>query len=153
MADREHGGLTRSPAASAVSRATSLEAPAELRYTLPGRPTTWKRARSKGAQRWTDHGMRRAQHAHGCLARTLVARMRTWPLDAHYALEVVAYCDPTQRGDADNYAKLVADALQGIAYVNDRRLVDVRGRREIDRANPRTEVVVRVVLGKERSGG
>ncbi|UJR81471.1 RusA family crossover junction endodeoxyribonuclease [Sandaracinus amylolyticus] len=117
----------------------------ELRYTLPGRPVTWKRARSKGSQRWTDPAMRAAQHAHALLVQSLVARMRTWPLEAHYTLEVVAYCAPVQRGDADNYAKLVADALQGVAYTNDRRLVDVRGRREIDAASPRTEVVLRVV--------
>jgi Holliday junction resolvase RusA-like endonuclease len=114
----------------------------ELRYTLEGRPTSWKRTNTWQGRRITGRDMKRAQDAHRWAATA--ARPKAWALDAEMALEVSAYM-PNARSapDADNVLKLVADALQGIAYANDRQLVRVVCERHIDRENPRTEVVVR----------
>lgn len=115
----------------------------ELRYTVSGPPVPWQRARSNGKQRWTAPKMRHAKIAHQLTA--IANRPRGWPLDARYELEVTAFCLPIQRGDADNYGKLVSDALQGALYTNDRRVTRCDSRREIDRDRPRTEVVVRIL--------
>jgi Holliday junction resolvase RusA-like endonuclease len=126
--------------------------PAELRYTLLGPPVPWQRAKTtRAGRRYTDPRMQHAQHAHRWLA--IAAKQRAvragveWDCEdreARYELEVVAFCLPSQRGDADNYAKLVADAAQGgVLYPNDRQVTEVIGRRRIDRGKPRTEVRIR----------
>lgn len=47
-----------------------------------------------------------------------------------------------RRGDLDNRAKVVLDALQGIAYANDSQIVELHMFRHDDRDNPRVEVTV-----------
>jgi Holliday junction resolvase RusA-like endonuclease len=42
--------------------------------------------------------------------------------------------------DLDNLAKLVQDALNGIAYVDDSQIVELTATKGIDRDRPRTEV-------------
>jgi Holliday junction resolvase RusA-like endonuclease len=45
-------------------------------------------------------------------------------------------------GDLDNRAKVVLDALQGVAYVNDSQIVELHMYRADDKNDPRVEVVV-----------
>jgi Holliday junction resolvase RusA-like endonuclease len=122
---------------------------AELRYTLAGPPVPWQRARSnpRTGARYTCPRMRAAMDAHRWTCVAALGRMPgQWsPTDATavYALHVTAWCTPRQRGDVDNLSKLVADALQGIAYVNDRQIARVDARREVDGVHPRTVVVLR----------
>lgn len=47
-----------------------------------------------------------------------------------------------RRADADGCVKVLLDALQGRAYVNDARVRDLHIRIRDDRKNPRAEVVV-----------
>jgi Holliday junction resolvase RusA-like endonuclease len=61
-----------------------------------------------------------------------------WPA---YRLELVVY-RATRRGDWDNFAKAVADALQGVVFENDRAIVEAHVRLELDRERPRTDVTV-----------
>ena len=46
------------------------------------------------------------------------------------------------RGDLDKRFSIMLDALQGIAYDNDSQIAELHAYRELDRANPRMEVVV-----------
>lgn len=46
------------------------------------------------------------------------------------------------RGDLDNRAKQILDALQGTAFADDASVWDLRLVRHLDRTNPRVEVVV-----------
>lgn len=49
---------------------------------------------------------------------------------------------PSRRGDLDNYNKVMFDALQGLAYVNDNQIVEIHSFREDDKNNPRVEFLV-----------
>ena len=49
---------------------------------------------------------------------------------------------PAHRGDLDNYTKVMFDALQGLAYVNDNQVVQIHSYREDDKYNPRVEFFV-----------
>ena len=55
------------------------------------------------------------------------------------ALHVVT---PTKRGDLDNRIKPTLDALQGLAYDDDKRVVELHATRGVDRDNPRVEITV-----------
>ena len=47
--------------------------------------------------------------------------------------------------DLDNLVKLVADALNGLAWVDDRQIVALRAGKVVDRDEPGTMIVVREV--------
>jgi crossover junction endodeoxyribonuclease RusA len=49
---------------------------------------------------------------------------------------------PAMRGDLDNYNKVMFDALQGLAYVNDNQIIEIHSFREDDKQNPRVEFLV-----------
>jgi crossover junction endodeoxyribonuclease RusA len=48
-------------------------------------------------------------------------------------------------GDLDNSAKVLLDALQGVAYNDDAQIVELHLYRHDDKANPRVEVEVRKI--------
>ena len=115
-----------------------------LRFDIPGRPVTWKRTVSIGKRRVTPAAMKAAKR-HVQL-RALQARPDGWPLDARYALEVVAHlANHAAEGDWDNYGKLISDALEGIAYRNDRQVDDARCRKVFGDGEPRTEIALDVL--------
>lgn len=111
-----------------------------LRYVLEGKPVPWQRARARCGQRFTDKRMREAKEAHQWKA--LQIRPRSWSQDGVFALDLAVYVHPSSRGDVDNLAKLPMDALQGIAYRNDRQVAKVSVERHVDRDRPRTEVTL-----------
>ena len=49
---------------------------------------------------------------------------------------------PSRRGDLDNYNKVMLDALQGLAYVNDNQIIEIHSFRDDDKNNPRVEFLV-----------
>ena len=114
---------------------------AELRYVLHGPPSRWKRTNEYRGRRITDARMREAKAAHAGVA--LAHRPKRWVRTGAFELEVRVFLSTERKGDADNYGKLVADALQGIAYENDQQIADTITRRRVDRVRPRTEVVLR----------
>jgi crossover junction endodeoxyribonuclease RusA len=52
---------------------------------------------------------------------------------------------PWQKGDLDNFLKVVLDALQRWAYVNDNQIVTIHAYRHDDKHNPRVEIDVQEV--------
>jgi Holliday junction resolvase RusA-like endonuclease len=127
----------------------SLEPP-ELAYVLAGAPVPWQRARTGRGRHFTDPRMAAAQHSHRWMAHVVLSMAVRAGLDwddgdraARYELEVIAFCTPSQRADADNLGKLVQDALQKILYPNDRQVSRVLCERHVDRDKPRTEVRIR----------
>ncbi|MBE3586550.1 MAG: RusA family crossover junction endodeoxyribonuclease [Thermoanaerobacter sp.] len=52
---------------------------------------------------------------------------------------------PDRRPDLDNLVKSVKDALNGIIWTDDARIVDMRARKRYD-SQPRVEIVVRKVV-------
>jgi Holliday junction resolvase RusA-like endonuclease len=105
-------------------------------------PLTWKRTNGFEGKRVTP----KEQRAYQALVRSIgmLRRPVGWPMDARYKMTVTVY-RKADSGDFDNFAKNVADALQGALYDNDRRIKDGRCILEIDRKRPRVEVVVEVM--------
>ena len=46
------------------------------------------------------------------------------------------------RGDLDKRYSIMLDALQGIAFENDSQIAEIHAYRDLDRGNPRMEVMV-----------
>lgn len=111
-------------------------------FVVAGPPLTWKRTNAFNGRRITP----REQRDYQSLIRSVgtVHRPIGWPMDARYRLHVVVF-RKADAGDFDNFAKNVADALQGALYDNDRRIKDGRCVLEIDRKNQRIEVEVEVL--------
>lgn len=63
------------------------------------------------------------------------------PLTGDVALTLDFY-RPTKRVDLDNMQKILLDAIQGFAYLDDKQIIEIHARRFDDRANPRVEVCV-----------
>lgn len=49
---------------------------------------------------------------------------------------------PSKRGDLDNRIKVVLDALQGVAYADDKQVIEIHAYRYDDKENPRIEIDV-----------
>ena len=49
---------------------------------------------------------------------------------------------PSERSDLDNSLKVLIDSLRGLAYVDDKQIVEIHAMRHDDKDNPRVEVVV-----------
>lgn len=64
------------------------------------------------------------------------------PMAGNVAVYVNVY-RAQKRGDLDNYAKVLCDALKGIAYQDDAQIVELHMWRHDDRDNPRAEVEIR----------
>ena len=67
------------------------------------------------------------------------------PMAGELALYVNVYRQQ-RRGDLDNFAKVLGDALNGVAYHDDSQVVELHMWRHDDRDNPRVEVEVRKVF-------
>ena len=52
---------------------------------------------------------------------------------------------PTRRGDLDNTAKALLDALNGIAWVDDSQIVELHMYRGDDKTDPRAEIEVKTI--------
>lgn len=76
-----------------------------------------------------------------------LSQLSAWQRGAHtpthgnVALTVHVY-RPRAQGDLDNTLKVLLDALNGIAYVDDSQVVALHAFRHDDRARPRVEVTI-----------
>lgn len=52
---------------------------------------------------------------------------------------------PAKRGDLDNRIKVALDAIQGIAYADDKQIVEIHAYRHDDKADPRLEVAITAI--------
>lgn len=72
--------------------------------------------------------------------RALTAGHRR-PLEGPVVVSIAAY-RPWRRGDLDGVLKVTLDALQGVAYVNDKQIVELHAARFDDPLDPRLMVTV-----------
>lgn len=108
-----------------------------LLLTLPYPPSTNRLWRVwRGVVRKTDEASRYATTV-GFLARVAGAR----PVLGDVVVTMHLY-RPRKAGDVDNRAKLILDALQGHAYVNDSQVCELHLYRHEDADKPRAEVEV-----------
>lgn len=89
-------------------------------FFVPGKPVTWKRT-GGGKRRYTPKVCREY--------RKLIqrhARASGLPMfPGVVRLRVDVYLGGGRRGDVDNYSKAYLDALEGMAYENDRLVADL----------------------------
>ena len=113
----------------------------EIEFTIPGIPTAWARAGTKGRVHFTPGKQRRSMSVVQVLASDAMGDRP--PLSGPVAMTVTA-CWPwpksmsqrkrsavganyrTARPDADNVGKLIADAINGITFGDDAQVVDLR---------------------------
>jgi Holliday junction resolvase RusA-like endonuclease len=96
-----------------------------LDVCVHGQPVSAQTAKRGALEAWKRH-VRAA-----CIAAWKQGQP---PLDAAVGLQVTFYRE-SELGDVDNLLKPIQDALQGIAYHNDRQISDVSSRRrDIDKA-------------------
>ena len=72
--------------------------------------------------------------------KVLHATLAQTKIDFDFALEVDAYLPDGRTKDWDNIGKLISDALNGIAYKDDKQVKDGHVRLFVDKNNPRTDV-------------
>ena len=126
----------------------------EYSLTIPGKTMTWKRAErnKKTGAVYNDKAMSQRQEAIGYLWKAANPGHRRWEADVplwskfefvfdrpkgHYGTGKNAgiikpdklYLRPIHQksGDFDNLAKLIADALNTVAYVDDSQIAEVHG--------------------------
>lgn len=68
------------------------------------------------------------------------------PMAGNVAVYVNVY-RARKAGDLDNYAKVMLDALKGVAYQDDNQVVELHMWRHDDKDNPRVEVELRTAQG------
>jgi hypothetical protein len=122
----------------------------KLYFVVPGRPVslnaTYEQRRGSG-------GLRRSKAAEDYYARVQTAAvMALGHKSCRFTRAIIVETVPhfTRDADAGAVSKLVQDALQGIAYRNDRGVIlAVPWKGEADPENPRTEVWVRELTEAE----
>lgn len=98
-----------------------------IEYRIEGTPVTWKRTALYRGRRITHAGQRKAQREHQLTA--LAARPRGWRLDGDMVVTIDLHVTTARRFDLDNAAKLVLDALNGIAWDDDSQVSELHVRR------------------------
>ena len=114
-----------------------------IKLTVPGNPLSVNHL-------YGQHGKRRFLYAAGKKYKELVAKVATdavkgkkLPTSEDIALMVITYYFPDRRRrDVTNYDKSPIDALTGIIYDDDCQIQMVVLRKSIDKANPRTEIMI-----------
>ena len=64
------------------------------------------------------------------------------PKDVELAVDILIYFSDNRKRDWDNYHKITMDALEGIVMENDSQIKEAHVIKEVDRENPRTEIVI-----------
>lgn len=141
----ELAALTRRPARP---KAAKVAVPStadwdgfELTFVVPGKPQAWQRPGGGTGRRFTEHATRDAEKVVGQYAA--LALGRRLPLSCSVELGLWFYLPDRRARDLDNLEKLVKDALNGIAWLDDRQVTDTAKLKRVDPANPRTIVRVR----------
>lgn len=113
-----------------------------LQFTIPGRPVTGNHARrlGRGRIRLTEEARdfreRVKQHVF------VAVRMADWLMPPYVRMDVTLW---NIRQDRDNALKELQDALQGLAYPNDSRILDGWTAKRKDRGEQRIEVCIEPV--------
>ncbi|RYZ83149.1 MAG: RusA family crossover junction endodeoxyribonuclease [Proteobacteria bacterium] len=127
----------------------------KLEFIVPIAPKGKKEARRKlNGHTYKDSETRAYMEA---IAQSIRTQYQGWPLDM--PLSVVYRCYrarpksdrkskwPATKPDFDNYAKAIGDALTGIVWVDDSRIVDGQVIKLFaEEENPRIEIIVTTLL-------
>lgn len=129
-----------------VAAKASVSEPSEIRLTLPvpisaNRYWRTKVIQSKGrafVQTYISTEAKQYKAAVRGIASLVCDGMFTGEVSIHVDVYRAA-----KRGDLDNMLKVLGDSLIGIAYVDDKQIVEIHARRFEDPKNPRVEVTIK----------
>lgn len=110
--------------------------PAEVRLVLPYPPSAnayWRAAPGRGLVPSSEATAYKAAVARAA------ALARVQPLHGPVHLTLTVY-RPRRVGDLDNTLKVLHDALNGVAWLDDEQVVHLEATREDDAARPRVEI-------------
>jgi crossover junction endodeoxyribonuclease RusA len=114
----------------------------ELTLTIPLEPPTVNMY-VRHTRRGRHYKTREAEAWASAVA--VIAAGQYVPGKAH-EITYTVYQGYKSRGDVDNYAKCLIDSLVGAGVIkSDASVIDLHAHKRRDRANPRTEIVVRAV--------
>lgn len=109
------------------------------RFEIPGPPVPWQRAgRGRGGQHFTPEKTRLYQRKVKLCAMTAGVRPLTGPV----VLSVMFYVADARARDGDNLQKTIQDALNGLAYQDDRQVREWHGSVQVDKERPRAVVTL-----------
>lgn len=110
-------------------------------FVIPGKPVSWKSPRLCHGTLYSPKEMREYQQRVQAYFRERYSA--TWPTHGAVVLRIWVYA-PEAAGDLTNIAKNVEDALEGLAYYNDRQVIGIHTTRQPieDEHNQRVEVLV-----------
>lgn len=107
--------------------------------TVEGEPVAKERPRVTRTGTYTPPRTAQAEQVIAWKFRQAAPHHRPDPV-AEYALHAVFYCRTRRaRTDIDNLVKLIMDALNGVAWKDDRQVATVVAHRMTDPVAPRTE--------------
>lgn len=110
-----------------------------MELTIPGEP------RSKARPRFTGSGgvySDKQQRAHEELLEWHLRFVFKEPLQEGVGVGMTFFRSDRHRIDLDNLVKAVLDAANGIAFVDDAQVVELAARLDLDKANPRTVLLI-----------
>lgn len=122
-----------------------------LIFTVPGKPQPKQRARrGRGGKWYTPTQTRLFEASVASYARVTIndhpmRTIRGWNPSRPFRVTVVCYMPDKRRRDADNVAKAVLDACNGILWDDDNQVIDLRAIKAHDADNPRTAVTVEAI--------
>lgn len=94
---------------------------------IPGRPQNWERARTVNGRHYTsDKSRAYRRHVHACAAAQGV---RAFGAHERLGVDITVTYATRHARDIDNAAKMVLDALNGVAWADDSQVDDLRVRR------------------------
>ncbi len=109
-------------------------------FVVPGQPVQWSRAGKKGKRHFTLPPQRAHMDAIALVAAPHFQKPEPGPvhLELHFEIEPPASWSPKKRAahighyvatrpDGSNYQKLVEDALNGVAWIDDDQVVSWSG--------------------------
>ena len=110
-------------------------------FAVPGEPVPKARPRVVKGRAYTPRRTVDAEEAIGWAFREAMPGHE--PLTGWVGMRCMFYTVTQKpRADIDNFLKLVSDALNGLAYVDDRQVDDIQGTRIRGTADPRTEIEI-----------
>lgn len=113
-------------------------------FTVLGNPKPKERPRFGRGRGYTSEATRAAEARVASSFREQLGVRHTIESPVTGDLQVIArfYRKNLVAADTDNLYKLLTDALNGIAWVDDKQIKSIRADQNVDRDNPRTEVEI-----------
>jgi Holliday junction resolvase RusA-like endonuclease len=107
--------------------------------TILGEPTAWPRVkRGKDGHCYDPSARAKESFAVQCLAQW---RPDDFPSDRKFTVDASFYCAGKEK-DGDNLFKFIADALEGLYWINDRQIKDHQVHVRDNSDNPRTVLMI-----------